>query len=332
VLSRSVRCLLAAALLAALAGCGSGNSGHGSAQRQEGQRGAGFPTSVTGNFGTTTVASRPVRVVAMSWMDADFALSLGVKPVGMARTPDSATGINPWTASALGDTKPALFTVLGADPMEQVAALRPDVILAAKDYNLASSYPDLSQLAPVVTYVAGPNSDPWQQDFGNVATALGLADRGKAVVADIETRIAQAKAGHPELAGKTFSYVISPKASGLYTVNSNQDVSARLLSQLGLVLNPKLLGLPPSGLPGRSEIGAENFGMLDADLVLAVGTPAQVTDFAHNPVVSRLPSVRRGALVSWDYTTASALGFPSTLSLPWALDNLLPELVSAARA
>jgi iron complex transport system substrate-binding protein len=329
---RSARSLLAAVLLLVLAGCGSAQPGPGSGHRSPGAPGAGFPASVTGKFGTTTVPARPLRVVAMSWMDADFALSLGVKPVGMGRTPDAGTGIQPWTAPALGDSKPVLFTVLGSDPVEQVAALRPDLILATKDYNLSGSYSSLSQIAPVVTYVQAANSDPWQQDFANVAAALGQADQGKALTTGIENRISQARASHPELAGKTFSYVISPNASGVYTVNSNQDVSARFLSQLGLVLNPRLLGLPTSGLPGRSQIGTENLGLLDADLVLAVGTPAEVTAFATNPVVSRLPSIRRGGLVSWDYTTASALGFPSTLSLPWALDHLLPKLVTAAKA
>lgn len=325
-----LRCFLVGLLLAGVAGCGSGAdmSTPGGASGPS----AGFPVSVPGKFGTTTVESRPVRVVAMSATDADFALSLGIKPVGISRITNTPGGIQPWTKAALGDTQPTLFDVLNGDPLEQIAALRPDVILATKDYHLDRSYPNLSRIAPVVTYVTGPNSDPWQQDFTNVGAALGLADKARKVIADTEIRTKQAAESHPELRGKTFSYVIKPEPSGAYTVNTADDVSAHELAQLGLVLSPKVLNLPPTGLPGRAQVGTENLGLLDADLILAVGTTTELGEFTRNPVFSQLPAVRRGALVTWDNPTGSALGFPSPLSLPWAYERVLPQLSAAAKA
>ncbi|MDT7567237.1 MAG: iron-siderophore transport system substrate-binding protein, partial [Pseudonocardiales bacterium] len=78
---RCVRHPLAAVLLVgALAACGSGGTGAGPADSSGGE----FHARVTGKFGTTTIDRKPVRVVAMSWTDADLALSLGVTPVGIA--------------------------------------------------------------------------------------------------------------------------------------------------------------------------------------------------------------------------------------------------------
>jgi iron complex transport system substrate-binding protein len=332
---RLIRMFLATLLLAALAACGSDSGGTAapasSATAPEQQ---GFPVSVVGKFGTTTVPARPVRVVAMDWTDADFALSLGVRPVGLARVPTVGSGLQPWTAAALGDRpadQPVLFDASHGDRLEQVAALKPDLILATKDYNLEHSYAQLSQLAPVVGYVEGPNSDSWQQDFENVATALGLAAQGKAVSGQTDAWIAQEKAGHPELQGKTFSYIVAPTPGGVYVVNSPRDASAQVLSQLGLVLKPEVQTLATSAIPGRAQLSTENLSVLDAQVILATGTSGALDEFARSPVAGQLTGMRNGGFVPLDYPTAGALAFPSPLSLRWGVTRVLPALSAAAR-
>jgi len=325
-----VSLLLIVFLIGTVTACGGGAQ---SDQQRGGGSGAGFPVSVTGKFGTTTVPEKPVRVVAMSWTDADFALALGITPVGIAKAPDAPNGLEPWTAAVLGDAKPPLFSTMGSDPIEQVAGLAPDLILATKDYNLGQSYPQLSQIAPVVTYLGGPNTDSWQQALGNVATALGLAEQGKKLTADTEVQIAAQKAAHPELTGKTFSYVVAPTAAGVYTVNSEQDVSAQLLAALGMRLSPKVLTLPTSGLAGRAQLSLENLSVLDADIIVVAAASQQELDaFARNPVAKSLGAVRRGASVPFNYTTAVSIAFPSTLSLQWAMTQVIPKLSAAAKA
>ena len=322
----AVMTVLLAVLLGAVAGCGAGDSAGGGAAPDR-----AFHATVTGKFGTTTVDRKPVRVVAMSWTDADFALALGVTPVGLAHTEDTPAGLQPWTAQALGDTRPVQFNVLGSDPIEQVAKLAPDLILATKDYNLAHSYQQLSQIAPVVTYVNGVNSDTWQQDLANVATALGRTTEATTVTADTEAQIAKQRTDHPELTGKTFSYIIAPTAAGAYTVNSDADVSAKLLDTLGMRLSPAVLGLPTSGLPGRAQLSMENLAVLDADVVVATGSPDALAELAKSPVFNGLSAVRRGAYVPLDFTSSTALAFPSPLSLRWALTEVLPKLSAAAK-
>jgi len=321
--------LLIGFLIGTVAACGGGAPPD---QQRAGGSGAWLPVSVTGKFGTTTVSRKPVRVVAMSWTDADFALALGVTPVGMAKAPDAPNGLEPWTSAALRDAKPTLFSAVGSDPIEQVAGLAPDLILATKDYNLGQSYPQLSQIAPVVTYLGGPNTDSWQQALGNVAAALGLAEQGKKLTADTEVQIAAQKAAHPELTGKTFSYVVAPTAAGVYTVNSDLDVSAQLLAGLGMRLSATVLTLPTSSIPGRAQLSLENLSVLDADIIVVAASSQQELDtFAKSPVVESLGAMRRGAYVPFDYTTAVSIAFPSTLSLQWAMTHVVPKLSAAAK-
>jgi iron complex transport system substrate-binding protein len=322
--------LAAVLLLAGLSACGGANRGGPAAG--PGPAGGPFPVTVHGMFGDTTVPRRPVRVVAMSWTDADLALALGVVPVGIAAVPSEPDGLQPWTSDALRGQRPTIFPVIGGDPVEQIAALAPDLILATKDYNLDRSHDLLSQIAPLVSYVNGVNNDTWQQDLANVATALGLAEQGRRLDADTEAVISAQRARHPELAGKTFSYVISPKPTGVYTVNSPDDVSARLLGALGLRLSPPLTRLPTAEIPGRAKLSPENLGQLDADVVVAAGTSGELAQLAANPLFAALPSVRRGGYVPLDYATAGALAFPSPLSLRWALDRVPAKLAAAAAA
>lgn len=315
------------ALLLTATGCGrdapTGDS--------SGPASGGFPVTITGKFGTTSIPKRPMRVVAMSWTDADLALSLGVTPVGIATAADTPNGLEPWTAAALGAAKPALFDTTNGDPLEKVAALAPDLILANRDYHLQQDYAQLSQIAPVVTYAAGPNSDSWQQNLIRSATALGLRAHAGTVIADVENGLSAQKSAHPELTGKTYSYIVAPTPSGAYTVNSAGDVSAQVLGALGMRLVPTVLGLPTSGIPGRAQISMENLNLLDADVVLAAGSTGSLADLARNPVFNDLGAVRRGAYLPLDYTAASAMAFPSPLSLQWAIANVVPKLTTAAK-
>ena len=111
-------------LVALLAGCG------GEAEVTEPARaGDGFPVTIEHKFGETTIPDAPERVVAVGFNDQDFALALGVTPVGVRQF---QAGIDitgrPWAQDELGGAKPQ---IVGAEELEleKIAALRPDLIL-----------------------------------------------------------------------------------------------------------------------------------------------------------------------------------------------------------
>lgn len=319
--------LAAAALVLGLVGCGSADD-KGS---DRGGSGGGFPVSVAGKFGTTTIEKRPQRVVALSWTDADFALALGVTPVGMSKDPFVPGGIQPWTKPKLKGATPTLFLNNAGDPVEKIAALHPDLILATKDYFLARSYQQLSKFAPVVTYTQAPNGDTWQQGLTRVATALGRPAEAKRVIRATEAKVVATGRAHPELHGARYATAVQPSASSVFTSNSRNDVAGRLLAKLGMRLSPALLRLKSAKTPGRAEISYEQADVLDADLLVLAADPAGAKQFFANPAIRRLSVVKRGAIVSLTYTTAQALAFPSPVSIAWGMDHVVPQYAAAVR-
>ncbi|MCD2197600.1 iron-siderophore ABC transporter substrate-binding protein [Actinomycetospora endophytica] len=328
----SARGTVIAVLLGVLALLGAACSSGGGDAPAAGGSGGAFPATVTGKFGSTTVPAKPLRVVAMSWTDADLALGLGIVPVGMPRVPTQQTGIEPWTQARLNGATPTLFDVANDDPVEAVAALKPDLILATKDYNLDRSYAQLSQFAPVVTYQQAPNSETWQQGQRSVATALGVKEQGEALINETQSRIQAAAASHPGLNGKTFSLIVTPQPSGFYVVNSNEDASAQFLSSLGLKIAPALASQPTSSIPGRALLSWERLGLVDADLVTATGPPSSLALLRSQPGFPALPAVAAGRYLPLTPVQAQSIAFPSAVSLQWSIDNVIPALAGTLKA
>lgn len=291
----------------------------------------GFPVSVPGKLGTANVPDKPARVVAMDWTSADIALSLGVQPVGMAKVPTAEGGIESWTKPLLGDAKPALFDTSGGDPVDQVAALNPDLILATKDYNLPRSYQQLSGIAPVVSYADAPNSDDWQTSTRSIASALGKSAEADRVIEKVKHDIAAAAAAHPELSNKTYSFLVTPQSNGVHAVNSAQDASARFLSQLGLRGSAAVEQMPPSSIPGRTMVSWENVDKLNADVALATGPPSSLKLLRTIPGFQQLPAVQKQHYVQLQPELAQAVAFPSPVSLDWALERFVPMLSEAVQ-
>ena len=81
------------------------------------------------------------------------------------------------------------------------------------------------------------------------------------------------------------------------------------------------------GTTGRAEISFEQSARLDADLLLILTNGGNPSDI---PGYDNLAAVQAGAVVELDYALAVGLNTPSVLSIPWALDQIHPQLVIAA--
>ena len=123
----------------------------------------------------------------------------------------------------LGPNPPTLFDTDRGDPIEAVAALRPDVILATRDHHLGQSHTQLSAIAPLVSYVAAPNADTWEDSTTRIGTALGRVDEARRVIDDTRAALAAARTDHPGLDGRTVTLFVQPTPEGVYVVNSTDD-------------------------------------------------------------------------------------------------------------
>ncbi|GGQ29450.1 iron complex transport system substrate-binding protein [Actinomadura coerulea] len=329
------RLTVAAALvlgLATAAACGDDEPAGGSGG-SGGTTGA-FPVTVAHKLGSAEVKSAPKRIVALGEVDQDALLALGVTPVGMAElTGVQPDGLAPWSAPKLTGGKPKLLKENEAGfNLEEIAALRPDLILAAGDFAIDKEYDKLSKLAPTLAYQNGPAEDSWQQITQQVATAIGRPDDGRKLVADVETKIAGVKAKHPGLAGKEFAFTSVFPNGNVAVMKSGDDTSVKLLQQFGMTLPESLKKLPGDGF--AAELSMEKVSVLDVDVLLSHynDDPATQRKIEANKLFAGLGAVERGSYVPLDLKSFWPLRTPTPLAVPYVIDQVVPRIAKAAGA
>ncbi|MDQ4115557.1 MAG: ABC transporter substrate-binding protein [Actinomycetota bacterium] len=130
-----------------------------------------------GEQGADTADGRqaPSRVIALGQgADADALIALGIVPVAMSAGYQAP--IYPWTAQALNGRPVEVIETNTTVPVEQVAALKPDLIVATTYYQLNPVRERLEQIAPVVGPGGGVDKETWQTTTIRVGEAVGRAD------------------------------------------------------------------------------------------------------------------------------------------------------------
>ena len=317
------------ALLAtlALAACGEDDASSSAGSSTSESAASAFPVTVEHKYGTTEVEQAPERVVTVGYTDQDITLAFGVVPVGVG---DFLGGYEwrtrPWAQDALGGAEPEVVSGQQIN-FEAVAAQRPDLIFAINAGLKKGDYERLSKIAPTVAQ-SGDFIDfgmPWQDQTRLVGKALGREERAEQLVGDLEAQFERIREAHSDFEGKTAILAYGgPDGYGAY---STQDTRSRFLSDLGFETPEEVDDLAKGSF--FAEFSQEQFRLMDQDLVVMYG-PRE--DVLKNPVFRRLDAVKedRVIFVDFDDQFAGALGFASTLSLSWLLDETEDRLAAAA--
>ncbi|MGH4010793.1 MAG: iron-siderophore ABC transporter substrate-binding protein [Pseudonocardiaceae bacterium] len=329
----SRRLFLASAVTGAaalgLAACGGGGGGGAPTDAPLATDTGGFPVTLKGKEGTATIPAEPQRVIALGLQrDADTALALGVTPIAMAENTFIASPIAPWLDAKLAGQKPELINTTEGIPLEKIASLRPDLILATGSYELTDNYAELAQIAPTVSYIDTAATDSWQQRTTIVGKALGREEQARKTITDVEAKIKQAVQNNPAFAGKSFSFsVVSSRE--IFTVLEG-DAAVIFLKQLGMTLAPEIAKLPTAGLPEpRSVVSLENISMLNADVVIITYFVDDDKDFVESSqLFQQFDAVKDGNYIPLNFLVSFALAFPSPLSIPYALDQVVPAVAN----
>lgn len=180
--ARVVTSLLAVMLV--VAGCGTQPAGEPNVLPPSE---AAFPRTINHVMGTAEVPGKPVRIVALDQTFVDAAFSLGVPLVGFTDISPNV-GRLPGYLSKFNDTLGKDAVSLGDldNPnLEELALLRPDLILSAKVRH-ENLYDELSQIAPTVfSETTGPT---WKENLRLMAEAIGEEELADERISSYEAR------------------------------------------------------------------------------------------------------------------------------------------------
>jgi iron complex transport system substrate-binding protein len=300
------------------------------ASPQQEQSGTGLPVTIDHALGSTTISTPPQRVVTIGWSDQDAVLALGVQPVGTTEWFNEQPGaLFPWAMSAAGGPTPEIVSNAGEINFESVAALRPDLILALYEGLDQPEYDKLSRIAPTVAHSAQYDAfgTPWQDMTLTTGKALGREQQAKDLVAGVEQELAAVRDAHPQWGQKTM-LVMATVENSTFGVFSPQDPKARFFADLGFQTEPPwIAGRVQNNL---ANVSAEEFELLDVDRQVWTSDPDTLQILRDDPIYNQLDVVRDGRVGYFDYTTlpfpGAAITFNTVLSIPYALDQVVPEL------
>ena len=324
--------LAALAALTVLVGCGSTETGKGDGVAAASGDGV-FPVSIEHTFGTTTIDERPERVVVLGWSGQDVLYALGVTPVGMPSYAYGGgdDGVLPWDDEYYDPEKTTLLDTTDGPPLEDIAALRPDVILAPYEGFDEATYEDLSTIAPTVAYPGEAWTTSWQDQTTIIGTALGRNAEAQRLIDDTNAAVQQVADEHPEFADLSFAYT-SMGADALY-LYLGADPRVQLIEKLGFTLDPSVDTLAATGDAGTfySQISLERAPEIAADVVVGFTDGLTADEVKAQPVYAQVPAVQRGsAVIVDDEEFAAAMSSVSVLSIPFALGRLVDQLAAAA--
>lgn len=295
---------------------------------------AGDAATVEHIYGTTTVDEVPERIVATSSQWVDALLELGVQPVGYlsAGTMGDERGLYPWESAVSADAVEidgaTTASGMGPLPVEEIAALDPDLILGNWQIDSRASYDTLAAVAPTVAPLGAAGVDRWDDQLRALGVLLGRSDDAERVIAERAAAIDEAAL--PGLAGRTA--VLAQFLFGdqqFVVVADPEDGAATLFEQLGMTLPPALVEEAGVSL-GRLTLSPERVDALVADLLIILPNGGTAEDLMALPGFDRLPAVTNGGLAVVDYPTVVAFNTPSSLSIGYALDIVRPQLEAIA--
>lgn len=329
--------LLAAAGLAltfVLTACSSGGDDPSEAS---GSGAGAFPVTIEHALGSTTIETEPERVVTWGFGSTDAALALGVVPVAMPAQPygGDEQGVLPWIGdelTELGAETPTILQNDGTDvPVEQIAAARPDVILANYSGLTQDQYDTLSRIAPTVAYPGEPWATPWRDVVSTVGQALGRSADAERLIADTEAIIADKAAAYPQLQGRTVAAVWD--TGDTFYVYKPADSRVEFLTDLGLVSAPSVTELSTDESSFYFTMSFEEVGKLTSDILLSYADDAAAQERTlAQPWAQTMQQVTEGRVATVNGTELiAAVSPPTVLSLTWGIDAYLEALAAAVK-
>ena len=325
---------LATATVLALAGCTPAAEGDSSSSSTS------TGVVIKHAHGSTTIAEKPKRIVALSWMTPDIVAALGTNPVGIEKVWGAGdSGYTPWLEEYVNDEfgeTPEVIPYSEEGPnYEAIKALDPDLILGLYSGITDVEYERLSEIAPTVPYIEGPwNASTWEDMTRTVGKAMWEDGKAETLIADTEKTIESLANEHPEFKDKTFVWGTGLSEGGTdLGVYLEYDPRVRITEALGFTSTSAMDTFlsTAEGDNWYTGVSLESLYDVQADLFAAwAGSEAEAKYTVENKIVSRWEPIAADAYVIYaDAALGAAISAPTVLSLQYALPAYVDDLADA---
>lgn len=292
---------------------------------------ANGPVTVKNAFGETTISAPPKRVVSAGFTEQDDLLALGVVPIAITNWfGDQPFGVWPWAQSKLGSAQPAVLNLDNGIQVDQIAALKPDLIVATNAGVDEDTYTKLSAIAPTIPQSGqAPFFEPWKDQAVTIGQAVFQADQMKSLIAAVDDKFINAGKDKPQFSGKKVLLLQG-------TTFFENSVSAAMpgwrtdfLTQMGFVIPDSVNAFARDD---RAIIPLDKIGpVLDAADVLVWKTEsdADIAALLADPNIAALKATRQKKNIFLTKELSGAIAFASPVSYPVVADQLPPLLTKA---
>ena len=155
-------------------------------------------------FGETKIPAPPKRVVSAGFTEQDDLLAVGVVPIAVTDWfGGEPFGVWPWAQPKLGGAQPVVLNLNDGIQVDQIASLKPDLIVATNAGLDQDTYTKLSAIAPTIAQ-SGPDAffEPWKDQATAIGQAVFKADDMAKLIAGIDEKFAGVGKNNPQFAGK----------------------------------------------------------------------------------------------------------------------------------
>ncbi|WP_323981333.1 amonabactin ABC transporter substrate-binding protein [Aeromonas media] len=221
---------------------------------------AGTRQVLDANGQSHTVPDAPRRVVVLSELDLDSALTLGVQPVGTVNGRGQST--LPRYLLQQAGKEIAVVGDLDNPNLEKLIDLEPDLILTGQTKPELLAL--LKEIAPTV--VTGNWGDSWKEIFNRSAHVLNRDAEAKTFLAQYDARLQQARSKLAKHQGERLSIVRwNPKGPSYM---HGGTFASSVVEEMGLTRPTHQIG---DKTPHSPALSLESLNLLDGDW-LVIGT------------------------------------------------------------
>jgi iron complex transport system substrate-binding protein len=312
--------------VAAAAGVAAVSPGCSSPKPEPGTPGGGSVT-ITHLFGQTVIKEPPKRVVSAGYTEQDDLLAVGVVPMAVTNWfGDQPFAVWPWAQPKLGTAQPVVLNLDNGIPVDQIANLKPDLIVAINAGVDADTYHKLSAIAPTVAQSDGDAFfEPWKEQATTIGQAVFQADQMKSLIEAVDKQFAAVAQKNPQWQGKKALLMQGRFWQGT-VVATLAGWRTDFLNQMGLVIADSIR---PFGTDHRAVIPRDHIkAVLDsADVVIwTTESPDDQKALLADPEVAASRATAQNRHIFTTKDQAGAIAFSSPLSYPLVADQLPPQI------